>query len=70
MKKPRQFSAYPVEVKMPDRPMPQPLWDALIDHVHADASGKWHGNTLDREETESWLADEAGRALLGGGGAR
>lgn len=54
---------YPVEVTMPAHPMPQGLWDALVDHVHADKSGKWHGNTLDRDETESWLADEAGRQL-------
>lgn len=54
---------YPVEVRFPNHPMPQPLWDALVDHIHADESGKWHGNTLDREDTESWLADEAGRAL-------
>ena len=54
---------YPVEVRMPNHPVPQPLWDALVDHVHADESGKWHGNTLDREDTESWLADEAGRPI-------
>lgn len=54
---------YPVQVTMPDHPMPQALWDALVDHVHADESGKWHGNTLDREDIESWLADEAGRVI-------
>jgi hypothetical protein len=54
---------YPVECKMPDDPMPQALWDALVDHVHADVAGKWHGNDLDREDTESWLADEAGRVI-------
>lgn len=54
---------YPVEAAMPDHPMPQALWDALVDHVHADESGKWHGNTLDREDTESWLAYEAGRFI-------
>lgn len=52
---------YPVEVRMPDSPVPKPLWDALVDHIHADESGNWHGNTLDREVVESWLADEAGR---------
>lgn len=52
---------YPVEVKMPDHPMPEALWQALVDHVHEDASGRWHGNELGREDTESWLADEAGR---------
>ena len=52
---------YPVETRLPDHPMPQALWDALVDHVHADAGGNWHGNNLDREDTESWLADEAGR---------
>lgn len=53
---------YPVEVKMPDHPAPQALWDALVDHIHADVKGKWHGMELDRESTEWWLADEAGRA--------
>ena len=52
---------YPIETSLPERPMPDGLWNALVDHVHADADGKWHGNTLDREDTESWLADEAGR---------
>lgn len=54
---------YPVECTMPDRPMPEALWQALVDHVHADKSGRWHGNSLDREDVESWLADEAGRPL-------
>lgn len=54
---------YPVETRMPDHPMPQALWDALVDHIHADPGGQWHGNTLDREDTESWLAEEAGRNL-------
>lgn len=53
---------YPVEAQLPEHPMPQALWDALVDHVHADESGKWHGNELAREDAESWLADEAGRA--------
>ena len=59
---------YPIETRMPDYPMPQALWDALVDHIHADRSGDWHGNTLDREETESWLADEAGRPTTLDGG--
>ena len=42
-------------------PMPPALWGALVDHVHADESGKWHGNELDRDEVEAWLAFEAGR---------
>lgn len=41
--------------------MPEALWEALVDHIHADKTGKWHGNELTREEIESWLADEAGR---------
>lgn len=52
---------YPIQVTMPDHPMPDRLWAALVDHIHADESGRWHGNELDREETESWLAAEAGR---------
>jgi hypothetical protein len=51
---------YPIETRMPDHPMPAALWDALVDHIHADEAGKWHGNELDRDETESWLACEAG----------
>ena len=59
---------YPVEIKMPDCPTPEALWQALVDHVHEDAAGRWHGNELDREDTESWLADEAGRLVLPPGG--
>lgn len=54
---------YPIECKMPERPMPEALWQALVDHVHADEAGRWHGNELDRDGTESWLADEAGRDI-------
>jgi hypothetical protein len=52
---------YPVEAKMPDHPMPRSLWEALVDHIHADETGRWHGGQLTRQETASWLADEAGR---------
>lgn len=51
---------YPVEVIMPGIPMPDALWEALVDHVHADVTGEWHGNSLDRDGTDSWLRDEAG----------
>ena len=44
-------------------PMPEALWEALVDHVYADQTGEWHSNTLDREDTEAWLAEEAGRDL-------
>lgn len=52
---------YPVETSTPDAPMPDGLWEALVDHVHADKSGRWHGNELDRDEVAAWLAEEAGR---------
>lgn len=39
---------------------PRPLWDALVDYVHADADGKWHGGYLDREGVHYWLLDECG----------
>lgn len=52
---------YPVQVTMPGHPMPQALWDALVDHIHADKFGTWHGNELARDEVESWLADESTR---------
>ena len=45
----------------PRHPMPDALWDALVDHVYADESGIWHANELSRDEVDSWLADEAGR---------
>ena len=41
-------------------PPPAALWEALVDHVHADESGKWHGNELDRDEVEGWLTFEGG----------
>lgn len=57
---------YPVQSTYPDAPMPNALWDALVDHIHADQTGAWHGNTLDGEDVESWLADEAGRDRIEG----
>lgn len=52
---------YPVELSMPGVPTPDALWEAIVDHVHADQGGTWHGNELDRDEVRSWLEDEAGR---------
>lgn len=54
---------YPIDFTFRDQPMPDGLWSALVDHVHFDASGRWHGNSLDREDVETWLADEAGREV-------
>ena len=51
---------YPVQVAMPDHPVPSGLWDALVDHVHRDVEGKWHGGELTRDEVECWLFAEAG----------
>lgn len=39
---------------------PRPLWDALIDYIHTDPDGSFHGNELDRVDVESWLLDELG----------
>jgi len=52
---------YPAEMSTPRHPMPDALWDALVDHVYADETGIWHGNELSRDEVDSWLAFEAGR---------
>lgn len=51
---------FPVEVKMPDAPPPAALWDALVDVVHEDADGRWHGHELSREDVAAWLRDENG----------
>ena len=53
-------TGYPVEFTMPDLPPPPALWSALVDVIHADADGKWHGNELTRDEVEAWLRFEAG----------
>lgn len=53
---------YPIQCTMPDHPMPDALWDALVDHIHHDDIGRWHGNELDRAEVDAWLRAEAGRA--------
>jgi len=52
---------YPVEVGFHNLPMPDALWEALVDHIYVDESGIWHANELSRDEVDSWLADEAGR---------
>lgn len=56
-----EHMGYPVEMSMPAHPAPQKFWDVLVDHIHTDATGKWHGNGLSRDEVASWLDDEAGR---------
>lgn len=53
---------YPIQVQMPADPPPPELWEAIVDHVHADADGRWHGNSLTREEVRTWLLDEGGMA--------
>lgn len=57
---------YPIQVAMPDYPVPDALWSALIDHVHKDVSGQWHNNELSRDEVAAWLAEEAGRKDVNG----
>ena len=56
---------YPVDFQFPAHPAPQPLWDAIVDVVHADRvpgqEGRMHGNELTRDEVDGWLSDEAGR---------
>lgn len=53
-------TGYPIDFRMPDLPPPPALFSALVDVVHEDADGKWHGNELTRDETESWLRCEMG----------
>ena len=53
-------TGYPVQFATPDAPPPTALWDALVDVVHADETGEWHGHELTRDEVDSWLAAEAG----------
>lgn len=53
-------TGYPVQFTMPDLPPPASLFAALVDVVHADKTGEWHGNELTRDEVEFWLQDEAG----------
>lgn len=53
-------AGYPIEFRMPDLPPPPALWEALVDVIHEDKNGIWHGKRLSREETESWLRDEMG----------
>lgn len=53
-------TGYPIDFRMPDLPPPPALFAALVDVVHQDAGGEWHGNELTRDETESWLLDEMG----------
>lgn len=52
---------YPVDFQFPAHPCPQPLWDAIVDVVWKDPTGRMHGNELTRDEVDAWLSDEAGR---------
>jgi hypothetical protein len=40
-------------------PPPTDVWDAVVDLVHEDAGGRYHGRELTREEVEAWLMGEA-----------
>lgn len=51
---------YPVQMQMPDAPAPGALIEALVDHVHRDTGGRWHGGELTHDEVRSWLLDEMG----------
>ena len=53
-------TGYPVDFTLPDSPPPPGLFEALVDVVHADKDGYWHGNELTRDEVDSWLRCEAG----------
>lgn len=55
-----EWVGYPVETTMPDKPPPPELWEAIVDHVHEDRTGKWHNNELSRAEVDAWLSDERG----------
>lgn len=52
---------YPVDVYMPENPLPEALWNLLVDEIHRDDTKTWHGGELTREEVESWLREEEGR---------
>ena len=52
-------SGYPIDYSTTEPP-PLALRQALVNFIHRDDDGKWHGNTLDRDETADWLAGEAG----------
>lgn len=49
---------YPIQISMPDHVPPAAVWSALIDVIHEDADGDWHGNELTREEVSAWMDDE------------
>jgi hypothetical protein len=38
---------------------PTDVWAAVVDLVHEDAGGRFHGRELTREEVEAWLMGEA-----------
>ena len=50
---------YPTDMGCTRRP-PEALRQAIIDVIHED-KGHWlHGNELDRDEVDDWIADDNG----------
>ena len=47
---------YPFDFNFTPR-APEGLWQAIVDVVHEDPTGRMHGNELTREEVASWLID-------------
>ena len=53
-------TGYPLDFTFLDNQPPPGLFEALVDVVHADKDGGFHGNELTRDEVDSWLRYETG----------
>lgn len=47
-----------------DEHPPPAVWNALVDAVHDDPTGKLHGGELTRQEVEAWMRVETGRPAV------
>ena len=62
----REAAAWIIRIGYPhdwtgDEHPPPAVWDALVDAVHDDPTGRLHGNSLSREEVEAGMRVETGR---------
>lgn len=48
---------YPMGWQSRTEPAPDALWQAVVDVVHEDRDGAFHGNKLTRDEVAEWLVD-------------
>lgn len=59
-------AGYPIDWHLTELP-PTELWDAVVELVHEDADGRFHGRQLSREDVAAWLRYETTKPPAGKG---